>query len=109
MAAKVEITRFRGDTDPMVFTFSKNKVPLDLTGSSFILSVSADQTPTTPTYLMQVIGAVGDPLLGTVTFTPLAIDVDFVGNYFYDVEMTNGLSVKTVVSGKFKMIQDITK
>jgi hypothetical protein len=107
--AKVDITRFRGDTDPLVFTFSKNKVALDITGSTFTLSVSTEQSPTVALYILQLSGVVTTPLLGVVEFTPSAIQADFIGSYFYDIEMVSGSVVKTVVSGKFKMLQDITK
>ena len=106
---KVDITRFRGDTDPLVFTFSKNKVALDITGSSFTLSVSTEQSPTVSSYTLQLFGVVTAPLTGVVEFTPTATQSDFVGSYFYDIEMVNGVNIKTIVSGKFKMIQDITK
>jgi hypothetical protein len=107
--AKVDITRFRGDTDPLVFTFSKNKVALDITGSTFTLSVSTEQSPTDAVYILQLSGVVTTPLSGIVEFTPSAIQADFIGSYFYDIEMVSGSVVKTVVSGKFKMLQDITK
>lgn len=109
MAAKVAITRFRGDTDPLVFILTKDKLPLDLTGTTFTLSVSTVSDPTTPEYVIQLTGVVTEPLIGKVIFTPTAIQMDFVGDYFYDVEMVSGLSKKTVVTGKFKMVQDITK
>ena len=109
MAAKIDVKRFRGDTDPLVFTFSKNKVPLDITGNSYTLSVATTPDPLTASYVMQLAGVVTDPLAGVVTFTPTELEADFIGDYYYDIQMANGLVKKTVVTGKFKMTQDITK
>ena len=58
---------------------------------------------------MQLTGVLPDPLTGVVTFTPTELEADFIGDYYYDIQMVNGLVKKTVVTGKFKMVQDITK
>jgi hypothetical protein len=109
MAAKLDITRFRGDTDPLVFTFSKNKVPLDLTATAFTLSVASVVDPDVATYVLQLHGVITAPLSGVVEFTLSEAQANFIGSYFYDIEFVNGAIKKTVVSGKFKMVQDITK
>jgi hypothetical protein len=109
MAAKVNITRFRGDTDPLVFILTKDKLPLDLTGSTFTLSVSTISDPLTADYVVQLNGVSSLPLTGKVSFTPTDVQMDIVGDYFYDVEMVSGTSKKTIVTGKLKMVQDITK
>ncbi len=106
--AVLDIQRFRGDTDPAIFNISKQGKTLDITGSTFKLSVSTVSSPVTAVYIMQLIGVVEGPL-GRVSFSPTALEADVVGNYYYDVEMTTGTVVKTIVSGKFKMLQDITK
>ena len=106
---KVNITRFRGDTDPIVFNISKAGKPVDLTGSTFILSVSTESAPTLPSYTFQITGVSASPLTGKVTFTPLVEQVDLLGTFSYDMQMTTGLAIKTVVSGKIIFNQDITK
>ena len=107
--AKVDITRFRGDTDPIVFNISKTGKPVNLTGSVFTLSVSREQFPATASYTFQITGVSSSPLTGQVTFTPILEQVDLLGTYFYDVQMTTGLAIKTLVSGKIMFNQDITK
>lgn len=106
---KVNIIRFRGDTDPIIFNVSKAGKPVDLTGSVFTLSVSTESAPVTPSYTFQITGVVASPLTGQVAFTPLLAQVDLLGTYFYDMQMTTGLAIKTLVSGKITFNQDITK
>lgn len=109
MVAKVAITRFRGDTDPFVFNLTKDGSPVNLTGSTFKLSVSTQQSPETPSYTFQIDGVVSSPCPGRVTFTPTLPDVDIVGSFYYDIQMTTGTIVKTIVTGGLQMVQDITK
>lgn len=104
---KIEIVRYRGDTDPIVVKVKKVGGTVDLTGASFILSVSAVAEPVDATYVMQLTGVV-DVLTSTVTFTLSEIDADNVGSFYYDVQMISS-STKTILTGKFKMLQDITK
>jgi len=109
MAAKVSITRFRGDTDPLVFNLTKDSIPLNITGSTFILSVCKVPDPIIPDYTFQITGVITSPTGGVVSFTPLIGNVDLVGTYYYDVQMTTGSVVKTIVTGKITFGQDITK
>jgi hypothetical protein len=105
---KLDLKRFRGDTDPLTINIGKNGKPVDLTGSTFKFSVSATPDPTAAIYLLQLTG-VTIPLDGVVHFTPTALEADLVGNYFYDIQMTTGIIDKTIANGKIKFVQDITK
>lgn len=111
MAAKANINRYRGDTDPFVFNISKDGEAVDITGSTFLLSVNVSATPEIDDYTFQLVGVVKpSPAVGIVSFTPPSpATVDLVGTYYYDVQMTTGSAIKTIVTGKIVFGQDITK
>src|SRR5574343_464636 len=101
------ITRFRGDTKPLVLRLSKNNVPLDVTGCSFMLSAIVPANKGTADYAFQSEGVVDG---SSVSFEFAAEDVAVVGTYDYDVEMTDADGkISTIVSGKWALIQDVTQ
>lgn len=109
----MKVTRVRGDTYADQF-FIRSKVTGDaanLAGCTFKLSLSTTATPnaqSTPVY--QLIGVVPDPLLGIVEFAPTAEQADQVGNFFFDVQMTDAAGlIRTLVLDSYVYTQDITK
>jgi hypothetical protein len=114
MPATVNITRYRGDTYRIRFTFTDLDTgdPIDLTGSSLLLTVNPVVRPDdTSEQLFQLTGSIQAPATdGVCDFTPNATQADNVGEFYYDVEMTAvDSSVRTLVAGEFNMLQDITK
>lgn len=105
---KLDIHRYRGDTDPIVIKVTKDRAPVDLTGAVFVFSVSATSVPTEAVYELQLTG-VPDLLTSVVTFTPTALEADMVGTFYFDIQMTTGDVIKTIAYGKLRMSQDITK
>jgi hypothetical protein len=107
----MDIERKRGDTWPIEITVNADSVPLDVTGTSFILTVDPSKAPTSnTTNLFQLNGVVTNGPNGRVAFTPTPSQVDRVGKFFYDIQMTDGTGAKrTVAEGKFILTQDITK
>jgi len=110
--AREDITRHRGDDVPLVLKLWKDKKAaelVDLTGCAATLSVSAEETPTTSDYVLQSTATV-DPVEGTLTFPFTTADVDNVGKFFFDVQLTdaNGKK-KTIRKAKWTFEQDITK
>lgn len=96
----MEITRYKGDTDPIVFTIKKNGVPLDITGSSFTLSYGgASGTVTLP-------GTLLEPTGGKVSFAVGAGDFPTVKIYKYKVVKTDGSIVKTIIKSSVVIIDD---
>ena len=107
------IVVFRGDSYPIIFTL-KDKVtglPLDLTGSTFKLTVDTlKDPPDNTTKVFEVAGVLSaTPTDGTVSFTPTALNTAIVGKYYYDVQMTIGANIRTVVKSTFTISMDITK
>lgn len=114
-----EICWGRGDTDAKIFTITDDATPavaLDVSTWSFTLTVNTVKDPDTvgPIGVEQfaVVGAfVTDGTDGKVSFTPAPGDTDIApAKYFYDIErQIAAASVKTLVKGVSKIIQDISK
>lgn len=109
----MDITRKRGDTYPDVVTIKNRatRAVVNLTGCTFILTVSTSSSPTdTSTKLYDIAGVVDAPATGIVEFSPTLSNSDRVGYFYYDIQMTDSFGdIHTLVSGSYAYIQDITK
>ncbi|KPJ83935.1 MAG: hypothetical protein AMS19_02520 [Gemmatimonas sp. SG8_23] len=103
----------RGDTDPFQITLRDGDgQPLDITGSTFLLTASELQEPSSEDPpVFQLEGEVVAPgTNGIVRFTPTAEQADNAGVFFYDVEKTSSSgSIRTVLKGTYTLLEDITK
>lgn len=110
MAIPVEpIKRKRGDTKDLKLTLTQDGVIYPLTGCTALLSVNSKKEPTTNDYLFQSIAAIDIPT-GVLTFPFTDEDVNHVGDFYYDVQITDGSGKKsTILEGKWTLKQDITK
>jgi hypothetical protein len=106
-----DITRSRGDTYPIEILVTANGAPLDVTSATFKLTVDPSKAPVDDSAnLFSLTGVVTDGPAGAVAFTPTAMQADRVGKFYYDVQMVDGSgAIRTVLSGKFTLTQDITK
>lgn len=108
-----EICWGRGDSDAKGFIIQDSAgVAVDITGFSFKLTVSLDKDPTDQVNeQFTIVGVIGVAADGTVSFAPTIANTDITpGIYFYDIEQTDVSSrIKTVIKGRVKIIQDITK
>jgi glycine cleavage system H lipoate-binding protein len=113
MVATINIERYRGDTIPDQFTIKDSAgVAVNITGYSFLLTVNSEKSPTdTTNQLYELTGIITDALNGKVEFAPSAVQADQTpAGYFFNVQMTDAASaITTIVVGKYKYIQDITK
>lgn len=111
--ASKEICWGRGDSDAKGFVIQdSNGDPIDISGFSFKLTVNSEKDPVDQTNEQFTInGVIGVAASGTVSFAPTTVDTDITpGIYFYDIEQTDGSgAIKTVIKGKCRIIQDITK
>jgi hypothetical protein len=107
--AKENIKRTRGDTKDMLLYLKKDGIPFPMVSFAAILSVSIDSAPTEAVYVFQSV-AIVDGVLGTLTFPFTVDDVDYLGDFYYDVQVTDDLGkISTVLKGKLTFEQDITK
>jgi hypothetical protein len=108
-----KIRRRRGDTfaHRIAVTDEDTGEPVDITGFTFKMTVDPEQAPADgANNIWQVAGAIVDAPAGVVGFSPDAGEADNVGDFFYDIEMTNTLSKsETIDAGPFELIQDISK
>lgn len=111
-AASKAICWGRGDSDARGFIVQDSAgVAINITGFTFKLTVNSERDPTdTVNQLFTVVGVIGSPTAGTVSFAPLTTDTVTIGKFFYDIEQTDGAGlIKTIIKGKCEIVQDITK
>lgn len=109
------ITRVRGDTKKINLTIvdgpeGGQQTPVDLTlWSDFFLTVDPSRAPANAlNNVEQMTGNVEVATDGTVSFTP-AFDTA-AGSYWFDIQATDeDGGIRTLVMGKYTLIQDITK
>jgi hypothetical protein len=108
-----DIERKRGDTyaDEFVLTSKKTKLPINITGYTFLLTVDPEKAPlNSANNVFQLAGTIVDAAAGRVSFAPDATQSDRVGTFYYDVQMVDATGKKrTIAEGKYKLTQDITK
>lgn len=107
------LTVRRGDSYPLPFTLTDPAgAPLDLTDCTVVFTVSAEAAPEDDTaQVCQVAGVLGDdPTTGAVSFTPTTADTATVGEFHYDIQVTDADShVRTPITSTLTILQDITK
>lgn len=107
------LSRKRGDTyaDEFVFKSATTGLPLNVAGYTFLLTVNSDKQPIDiSTQKYELTGTILDAPNGRVEFAPTAMQADLVGNFFYEVQMTDTSNRKrTIISDKYVYTQDITK
>lgn len=108
---KLPLERARGDTFPFTFVVKDGAgTAIDITGFTFLLTVGTKENPPDiTTQLFQLTGTVVNGPLGRVQFAPAANQPTTVGSYYYDVQMTSGGAVRTIIKSTYKVVQDITK
>lgn len=108
----MQIERKRGDTYADEFTLTDKQTwePVNLSGCSFLLTVDERPKPTNDlTRRYQLTGDVL-PLEGKVLCAPTPEEADLVGTFYYDLQMTDATGrIRTVASGPYIYLQDITK
>jgi len=85
--------------------------PIDISGTSFLLTVDPSAEPADDSAnLYQITGSIINAAAGTVGFTPSSLQsAAAAGEYYYDIQWTNGSTIRTIMKGKWTIRQDITK
>ena len=108
----IPICRKRGDTYPITFTIKDSAgVVIDITGFTYLLTVDPSEEPADAlANLFQLTGVVALGTDGKVAFTLSVGEADNLGEFFYDIQQTDGASaLRTVVKSTWVFEQDITK
>ena len=108
------ITYVRGDSysKTIIITNSSTDSPVNLLGCAAKLTVATiANPPDDTTKLFELVGVIDStPTTGKVTFTPSTTNNGTIGNYFYDVQITDGDgNVRTPIKSTYTITQDITK
>lgn len=108
------IKRRRGDTyaDEIIVKSKTTGLPIDIAGYTFVLTVDTRKEPTDETtQVYQLTGTIiGASTAGRVAFAPTAEQADQIGEFYFDVQMTDGAGRKrTIVLNKYTYTQDISK
>ena len=103
------VERRRGDDyDHEIVVTDGNGKPLTLTTETFRLGISSTEEPTGAPDILDAAGTITDAANGEVAFT--IPDSIALGDYFYDIEMTQVDSKKrTIMAGQWNLTQDISK
>lgn len=112
MASKIDLTVSRGDNASRVFTVKNSKgKPIDIgSWSSFIMTIDPSAAPVDSTNNVgSSVGSLNTTGIDGKFKFPL-LDTIAAGNYFYDIQCLNDDGkVQTIVTGKYTVLQDITK
>ena len=109
-----EICWGRGDTDPKSFIIQdEDGAIINISTWALKLTVNSERNPDDATNeQFSLVGVfVTDGADGQIAFTPGIGDTNISpSKYYYDIERTiGGLSVRTLIKGIARIIQDITK
>lgn len=108
-----DIQRRRGDTKPITIKLKDSAgAAIDVTGYAGVLTVDPTKAPVDNTTKVFDAPATltGTPADGLLVFDMSAIVTLPPGNYYYDIQVTDASGfICTVVTGRFKTTQDITK
>lgn len=100
--ASMPLTRFRGDTYPVLTKLGLNGDP-DVTGYTFRMSTQIDNG-----VVYTVDGVISDASNGIVTFELDLTGIDLPGVGVYDIEGNDGSYVYTFDKGVFTLLDDVT-
>lgn len=108
------ITFYRGDSYPLTVTITDTgtRLPIDITAATITLTVDAARNPSDETTKKFSLAGIldDDPTTGVVTFTPTTTNNDISpGTYYYDIQMTQGTTVRTLEKDEYIITQDLNK
>ena len=101
MGAKATITRFRGDTYPLIVTLTTDGVPVDLTGTTITFSVDFN-TP------VALVGTLVDAVNGQASFDLDVPGIEYAGSYDFDISVDDTQYITTYVKGLLVLEPDVT-
>ena len=98
----------RGDSEARQFSISG--VTPDISGFTFTLTVNKKKNPTGTSDQLFTLTGTKDVPNSKVEFKPATTDTDLApGDYYYDIQMNDASTKKTMAKGIFRIVQDITK
>ena len=105
------IKRIKGDTYSLDVTITNTSdEPIDLTGCTVFFTVKRNlQDTDAQAIINKTVTSFTSPTTGDVSFTLLAADVDYVGEFYYDVKIkaVSGI-ITSVINDKFILLDHVT-
>lgn len=96
------ITRYKGDTYPIVANLKANNLAYDLTGSTVKFKYYSQQNPA-----KIIDGNITNALQGEVMFLPTLEDFQTAGNFTYEVEYRLGDIIITFIVGTLSLKKNL--
>lgn len=108
METKLSITR--GDTKQYNLTFTAGDEPLDLEGYEIKFTVKGNlDDPDSDAVISKLASVTSEPN-GEAVINLTSEDTDQnLGNYKYDIQLSNDSTVKTVMKGTIDITYDVTR
>jgi len=105
------IKRVKGDTYSLDITITNTSdEAIDLTGATVFFTVKRNLQDTDAQALIsKSVTSFTSPTTGDLSITLLASDVDYVGEFYYDIKIKSALGIITsVINDKFILLDHVT-
>lgn len=110
---EADLKYVRGDTKPFQVALTDSTgAAVDVTGYTVLWTISTRKNPDDIVdQVLSLAGSIVNPAsAGRFEFAPTANDTNLVGDYYYDIQVTNDVGKKeTILKGMVTFVQDITK
>ena len=104
---KINISYVQNDTLDMTYQVKRNNVLLDMTGMSIDIEVKDKNNNLIAS--LTTGGVSPSIVISTTSFTMYKTNfITTVGKYYYDIQLTNGMTVSTICRGYFKVLSEYT-
>ncbi len=100
---KNEITRFRGDTYPIMVTIKENGIPIDLATAVCKMTIAFSDLE-----IVTIIGTNVSSSEGMARFDFTEEIADHVGKFFYDIQVESGGYRTTYAKNVVNFLRDVT-
>ncbi len=98
--AETTITRYRGDTYPLVVTLKENGVAVDLSGATVNMSLALP-------IAVVITATITDAANGEAQFEFTQAHIGEVGRFVYDINVDDGTYITTYVKGILELTSDV--
>jgi hypothetical protein len=106
--ANVNLVFTQNDTIDISFSVKKNNVALDMSGMALDMTIRDITVNNTLIRSLSTEGTSPEIIIITTTFAINTTGFDEVGKYRYDIQLTNGSEVFTIMKGYLTIVDEVT-